>query len=72
MLIKLKGRKTKELSIRGIKGDFNVRAGCLIPVYIDLGDTYETMWMLCDTVTHNISADNHTMDITFVDTKVKE
>lgn len=71
-LIKLKSRKTHDLKIRGIKGDVRVRAGCRVPVYLDLGDAYDKVWMQCESVSHTFNADSHTMDITMFDSSVRE
>lgn len=69
-LLKLKNRKTKELSVKGAFGDFRVRAGSLIPVILNLGDDDQNTYLLCDSVTHHISADHHSMDISFVDSGI--
>ena len=39
-LLEKYNRKTKKLSVKNAFGDIQVRAGCLIPVMLDLG--YET------------------------------
>ena len=72
-IINLKGRKTHDLRIQGVKGDINVRAGFMVPVTLDVGDVvHQNKWMQCESVTHNIYADNHTMDITMLDTTTRD
>ena len=66
-VLKLKNRKTRELSIKGIIGDLDVRAGKIVPFLIDLGDINERIFLQCDSVTHHFYADRHTMDVSFSD-----
>lgn len=63
-LLKLYNRKTRELKITGAFGDISVRGGTLIPVYLNLGETLASNFMLVDKVTHNFNSDYHTMDLT--------
>lgn len=65
--LKLKNRKTRNLTIKGILGDVRVRAGCSLPVVLDLGDIQLNKYLVCDHVTHHFSADHHSMDIKFYD-----
>lgn len=66
-LLKAKNRKTRDLTLKGVKGDVRVRAGCKIPVHLDLGDMVNDEWLVCESVTHIFSADHHTMDISIYD-----
>lgn len=66
-LLKLKNRKTRELSVKGVIGDLSVRAGKMIPVQFDLGDINDSILLQCESVTHNFYADHHSMDISFID-----
>lgn len=66
-ILKLKNRKTRELSVKGALGNLTVRAGKMIPIILDLGDVNEQILLQCESVTHNIYADHHTMDISFID-----
>jgi len=56
-------RKTKKLSIKGAFGDIRVRAGCLIPIMLDLGDTKLNNYMLVEKVDHAFEGNLHTMDL---------
>lgn len=70
-LAKLKGKamlllynaESKTLEVEGVWGNVNVRAGCLIPTVLDLGDTTLSQYMLVDKVTHEFSNHEHTMNI---------
>lgn len=66
-LLSLKNRKTRHLMIRNALGDPTVRAGCALPVHLNLGDTVTQQYFVCDTVTHYFSPDYHTMDLTLFD-----
>lgn len=63
-LLSLKNRKTRHLTIRNALGDPKVRAGCSLPVVLNLGDVNVQNYLLCETVTHHFSCDYHTMDLT--------
>ena len=66
-LLSLKNRKTRHLTIKNALGDASVRAGCALPVHLNLGDTVTQQYLVCDTVTHYFSPDYHTMDLTLFD-----
>lgn len=66
-LLSLKNRKTRNLMIRNALGDPSVRAGCSLPVHLNLGDTVTQQYLMCETVTHYFSPDYHTMDLTLFD-----
>lgn len=66
-LLKLKNRKTRTLSVKNALGDVNVRAGCSLPVFLDLGDIVTKEYLVCESVTHHFNADYHTMDLSFYD-----
>lgn len=56
--------KTKKLSIKGAFGDIRVRAGCLLPVILDLGDIKINNYMLVEKAVHAFEGRLHTMDLT--------
>nr|WP_314460734.1 hydrolase [uncultured Clostridium sp.] len=60
----LYNRPTRSLSIKGAFGDIRVRAGCLIPVFLDIKEMELKNYLLVETVTHNIDEGIHTMDMT--------
>ena len=60
----LYNRPAKSLSIKGAFGDIKVRAGCLIPVFLDVKDMQIKNYLLVESVTHKIDAGIHTMDLT--------
>lgn len=66
-MLELYNRKTKKLKVKGAFGDPNARAGKLIPVELDLGDTKISNAMVIEKATHTFSHNNHTMDLTLSD-----
>lgn len=60
----LYNRPSKSLSIKGAFGDIRVRAGCLIPVFLDIRDMQLKNYLLIEAVTHKIDEGIHTMDLT--------
>ncbi|WP_343101365.1 NlpC/P60 family protein [Romboutsia sp. MSSM.1001216sp_RTP31141st1_G3_RTP31141_220114] len=65
-LLKLYNQKVKSLTVKNVLGDINVRAGCLLPVLLNLGDMKIKNYMLVDKVKHSFSNNEHTMDLTLV------
>jgi hypothetical protein len=63
-LLKLYGRKSRELTVNGAFGDITVRGGTLIPVKLDLGDIITNNYMLVEKVTHKFSENHYSMDLT--------
>ncbi|MCM1055221.1 MAG: hypothetical protein NC394_06835 [Bacteroides sp.] len=63
-LLKLYNAKTRKLKITGAFGDRNVRAGSMIAVKLDLGDTSVNNFMLVEKATHTFKLDEHFMDLT--------
>lgn len=62
--LSLYNRPSKSLSIKGVFGDIKVRAGCLIPVFLDVRDMNLRNYLLVEAVTHKIDEGIHTMDLT--------
>lgn len=60
----LYNRPTRSLNIKGAFGDIRVRAGCLIPVFLDIKEMELKNYLLVESVTHNIDEGIHTMDMT--------
>ncbi|MCC0634194.1 C40 family peptidase [Clostridioides sp. ZZV15-6388] len=67
ILLKLYNKKTKSLSLKNVLGDIRVRAGCLIPVFLNLGDIELQNYMLVEKVKHTFENNSHFMDLTLVD-----
>ena len=63
-LLKLYNKKQRTLSIKGVVGNKNVRAGSLVPVILDLQDIKLSNYMLVEKVTHTFNNREHTMDLT--------
>ena len=60
----LYNRPSRSLSIRGAFGDIWVRAGCLIPVFLDIKEMELKNYLLVESVTHKVDEGIHTMDLT--------
>ncbi|HBG9802657.1 TPA: C40 family peptidase [Clostridioides difficile] len=67
ILLKLYNKKTKSLSLKNAIGDIRVRAGCLVPVFLNLGDIELQNYMLVEKVKHTFENNSHFMDLTLVD-----
>jgi len=65
-MLSLYGKKTRRLQIKDAVGDIQVRAGCLIPIQLDLGDLDFNAYLMVETVTHTFRDGSHTMDLSLV------
>ena len=63
-LLDLYNHKTRNLSINNAFGDVRVRAGCLLPVVLDLGDVKIQNMMLVEKCKHEFSENQHLMNLT--------
>lgn len=63
-LLKLYNQKTRNLTISKAFGDVRVRAGCALPVTLDLGDIVANSYLMVEKVKHTFDNDLHTMDLT--------
>lgn len=70
--LSLYNRPSKSLSIKGAFGDIRVRAGCLIPVFLDVKDMQLKNYLLVESVTHTIEGGVHTMDLTLKGAGINE
>ena len=62
-LLSLYNQKTKTLRIKNAFGDCRVRAGSLVCVSFDLGDTVLNNWMLVESCKHVFKLEEHFMDL---------
>lgn len=62
-LLYLYNQKERSLSISKAFGDVRIRAGCIIPVNLDLVDMDIKNYMMIEKVTHTFSRDSHFMDL---------
>lgn len=60
----LHNRPSKSLSVKGAFGDIRVRAGCLLPVRLDIREMQLQNYLLAEAVSHTIDGGIHTMDLT--------
>ena len=63
-LLNLYNHKVKNLSIKNAFGNVNVRAGCLIPVILNLGDIKIQNMMLVEKCKHEFNESQHFMTLT--------
>lgn len=63
-LLKYYNHKSRTLRIKGALGDVSVRAGCMLPVLLNLGDIINSSYLVCERVTHHFTEGHHSMDIT--------
>lgn len=63
-LLSLYNRKRRSLSVSGVLGDLRVRAGCMVPVQLTLGDINANTFLLVENVKHKFQNDIHMMDLT--------
>lgn len=62
-LLKLYGQKQRTLTVSGVIGNKNVRAGSMVPVLLDLSDIRVTNYMLVEKVTHTFRNRQYSMDL---------
>lgn len=63
-LLKLYNKKTRNLKLTNVLGDNRVRAGSMIVVNLDLGDTKLKNFMLVESCKHTYKESEHWMDLT--------
>ena len=61
--LKMYNSITKSLSVKGVVGDRRVRAGCLVPVIMELPLCSISSYLLVEKVTHTFNNCQHTMDL---------
>ena len=62
-LLKLYGQKQRTLTVSGVVGNKNVRAGSMVPVLLDLTDIRVANYMLVEKVTHTFQNRQYSMDL---------
>lgn len=65
-MLNIYGGKTRKLRISDVVGDVQVKAGCLLPVQMDLGDLDFNSFLMAEKVVHTFDHNMHTMDLTLV------
>jgi len=63
-LLSLYNAKTRTLKITGVFGDTRVRAGSMIPVFLNIGDLITKNYLIAEKCTHKFENESHTMDLT--------
>lgn len=62
--LSLYNQPSRSLTIKGAFGDIRVRAGCLIPVFLDIKEMELKNYLLVESASHKIDEGIHTMDLT--------
>lgn len=65
-LLKQNNRKKRSLSVKDVLGDTRVRAGCLIPCVLGLGDMNLSKYLRVEQVQHDFSDSEHLMSIRLI------
>ncbi len=63
VLLQLYNKVSRTLKISGAFGSISVKAGCLLPVLMDIYDVKISRYLLVDKVTHEFNNCEHTMDL---------
>jgi len=56
-------RETRTLSLKGVLGNIDVRAGFSVPVNLDLGDIVIQQYLVAEKVCHTFKENEHLMDL---------
>lgn len=62
-LLELYNRKTRKLTISNALGDLRVRAGCIIPINLYLGDIIANQYLMVEEVQHTFKNSDHFMEL---------
>lgn len=65
-LLKQNNKKKRSLSVKDVLGDTRVRAGCLIPCVLGLGDMNLSKYLRVEQVQHDFSDSEHLMSIRLI------
>ena len=63
-LLRMYNQKIRTLDIKGAFGNLDAKAGSLVVVHLDLGDTVRKSYMIVKTVKHTFNNNEWTMDLT--------
>ncbi|OSA89559.1 UNVERIFIED_ORG: hypothetical protein B2H93_15975 [Clostridium botulinum] len=66
ILLKYYNREKRTLTVKNVLGDIRVRAGCKIPVSLDLGDIVLKNYMIVDKAVHTFNNNEHFMDLILI------
>lgn len=65
-LLEYYNRKTRKLTVKNAVGDIRIRAGCSPLIRLNLGDITVDNFMVCETVKHKFSENEHWMDLDLI------
>lgn len=63
-LLEIYNKKTRNLTLKNVFGDIRVRGGSAVAVILNLGDIIVQTFFMVEKVKHNLSTNDHRMDLT--------
>ena len=66
VLLELLNRKTRNLTVKGVRGNPKIRGGFRVMVMLNVGDIIIQNYLIVNSVKHTFNESHHTMDITFI------
>ena len=66
VLLELYNKKTRNLTVKGVRGNPKVRGGFRVMVMLNVGDIILQNYLIVSSVKHTFNESHHTMDITFI------
>lgn len=66
VLLELYNKKTRSLTVKGVRGNPKVRGGFRVMVMLNVGDIILQNYLIVSSVKHTFDESHHTMDITFI------
>ena len=67
-MLELYNRKTRELKVKNVFGDYRCKAGASVMVKLDLGDIKVNNYMIIEKATHTFKSCEYRMDLTLAGT----
>lgn len=65
-LLKLYNQKTRNLTLKGVFGDLKIRAGSMVIVNLNIGDTITKNYFIVEKCKHIFKSDEHFMDLSLI------
>ena len=65
-LLELYNKKTRNLKVTGVRGNYKVRGGYRVMVMLNVGDMIIQNYLIVNSVKHTFEESQHIMDLTFI------
>lgn len=62
--LKLYNSPRRSLSVKGVKGILEARAGVILPIHLTLGDINANSYLMIEKAKHSFQDGSYTMDLT--------